>query len=76
MTYLIVRRIIVLPGRQVYDPGIIIDLPLSAESERRLIERGCIKRIERKKVTPLAEVMEDGTDHRRHKRQKSALHPE
>ena len=63
--YLILRRVIVLPQRQVHEPGVFVALSLSGESERRLIEQGCIKRIERKRIRPLAEVMENDSNHRR-----------
>jgi len=63
--YLIIKRIIKKPEDQVYEPGLFVDLNLSEECERILIEKRCISRINRKRIKPLAEVIEDGTDNGR-----------
>lgn len=63
--YLIMKRIIYKPTDRVYDPGLLVDLKLSDECEQRLIESNTIKRVNRKRIKPLVEVIENGTDNGR-----------
>ena len=68
--YLTIKRIIMRPGGRIYEPGLLVDIPLSDECERILTEKKIIKQINRERIKTLAEVMENDTDNRRNKRQR------
>lgn len=60
--YLTIKRIIKQPEGRVYEPGLFVDLSLTEECERILIDKGIIKRITRKRIKSLAEVMDDDSN--------------
>lgn len=63
--YLIIKRVIDKRTGNVYDPGDEVEITMTKESEKALIANGCIKKVHRKRIKPLTEVIEDGTNDRR-----------